>query len=78
MHLTSQAFNDYKERDGKTFNDQIMNMITSLREKKESIKDIYELCQTIKAEMETRKAILQRKQDSKNQEVYDCVYINRK
>lgn len=38
-----------------------MNMISTLKEKKEGIKDTYDLCNSIKGEIESRKQILQRK-----------------
>jgi len=63
------AYQDFKEKEGKEYNDSIVSSIESLKEKKEEIKEITNSCNNVKAEIEGLKSKLDKKQSNKNQEV---------
>lgn len=63
------AYQDFKDKEGKEFNDTIVYNIDSLKEKKEEIKKVTNLCNSIKTEIEDLKLKLDKKQANKNQEV---------
>jgi len=65
----NQIFLEFRDKEGKEYNDSIVSNISTLKEKKEEIKETSELCQGLKTEMEKYKALIQRKQETKNQDV---------
>ncbi|KAL4442793.1 hypothetical protein ABPG74_010682 [Tetrahymena malaccensis] len=62
------AYQDFKEKEGKEYNDSIVKNIDALKEKKEEIKQVTNLCNDIKNEIENLKLKLDKKQANKNQE----------
>lgn len=63
-----KAYTDFKDREGKEYNDSIVEAVESLKEKKEEIKYVTEQCNKIKVEIEQQKNLLDKKQANKNQE----------
>ncbi len=66
----NQIFLEFRDKEGKEYNDSIVSNISTLKEKKEEIKETSELCQSLKTEMERFKALIQQKQETKNQDVW--------
>lgn len=64
----NQIFLDYKEKEGREFNEAVLKNISALKEKKEQIKEISEQCQKTKEEIERYKDLIQQKQETKNQD----------
>ncbi len=65
----NQIFLEYKEKEGKEYNENVLKNITSLKEKKIEIKETSEECQRTKDQIERIKALIQQKQETKNQDV---------
>jgi len=61
-------FQEYKEKEGKEYNESVLKNIAALKEKKEQIKEVSESCHDLKGEIDLKKAYIQKKQDQKNQE----------
>jgi len=65
----NQIFLEYKEKEGKEYNENVLKNITTLKEKKIEIKETSEECQRTKDQIERIKALIQQKQETKNQDV---------
>jgi len=64
----NQIFNQFKEKEGKEYNESVLKNITALKEKKQDIKELSDKCQNTKDQMDRLKDLIQQKQETKNQE----------
>jgi len=64
----NQIFLDFKEKEGREYNENVLRNIATLKEKKKEIKEVSEQCQRTKDEMEMYKQLIQQKQETKNQD----------
>jgi len=64
----NQIFLDFKDKEGREYNENVLKNIAALKEKKQEIKDLSEQCQKTKDEMEMYKQLIQQKQETKNQD----------
>jgi len=65
----NEIFNQFKEKEGKEYNETVLKNIAALKEKKQEIKDLSEQCQQTKEHMDRLKFAIAQKQETKNQEV---------
>ena len=65
----NQIFLEYKEKEGKEYNENVVKNIITLKEKKQEIKEVSEECQQTREAMERYKSLIQQKQETKNQDV---------
>jgi len=64
----NQVFLDFKDKEGKEHNDSVLTNINALKDKKQEIKDISDQCQKTKEEIDRLKTLIERKQETKNQD----------
>jgi len=64
----NQIFLEYKEKEGKEYNENVVKNIITLKEKKQEIKEVSEECQQTREAMERYKSLIQQKQETKNQD----------
>jgi len=64
----NEIFQNFKEKEGKEYNESVLKNIAALKEKKEEIKQYSDKCHDTKVEIDRFKGLIQKKQDQKNQE----------
>jgi len=64
----NQIFNQFKDKEGKEYNESVLKNIVALKEKKIDIKELSDKCQNTKDQMDRLKDMINQKQETKNQE----------
>jgi kinesin family protein 6/9 len=64
----NQIFSQFKEKEGKEYNESVLKNICTMKEKKSDIKELSDRCQATKDNMDRLKEAIQQKQETKNQE----------